>query len=198
MSGERVLLGEETAASAAVPTKRVGANRNAVIREAEDIRLGKITFEDEKLEERGEWVDNWEVSYECLRLRARIEDRKLPLNQRDEAAEDLERLAEKIAGSGPAKVVITGIEKKNYVANLCYEKGAGYEMIQTEKIGRPRSGTGDIFAAIIAADAVNGTGLTESVRKASGFIGKCIQRSVELEIPLADGICFEELLYLLK
>ncbi len=55
-------------------------------------------------------------------------------------------------------------------------------MIQTEKIGSPRSGTGDIFAAIIAADAVNGTGLTESVRKASGFIGKCIQRSVELEI----------------
>ena len=68
--------------------------RNAVIREAENIRLGKITFEDEKLEERGEWVDNWEVSYECLRLRARIEDRKLPLAQRDEAAEDLERLAE--------------------------------------------------------------------------------------------------------
>ena len=74
--------------------KELQAIRNAVIREAENIRLGKITFEDEKLEERGEWVDNWEVSYECLRLRARIEDRKLPLNQRDEAAEDLEQLAE--------------------------------------------------------------------------------------------------------
>ena len=74
--------------------KEFRAIRNAVIREAENIRLGKITFEDEKLEERGEWVDNREVSYECLRLRARIEDRKLPLAQRDEAAEDLERLAE--------------------------------------------------------------------------------------------------------
>ena len=74
--------------------KEFRAIRNAVIREAENIRLGKITFEDEKLEERSEWVDNWEVSYECLRLRARIEDRKLPLAQRDEAAEDLERLAE--------------------------------------------------------------------------------------------------------
>ena len=74
--------------------KEFRAIRNAVIREAENIRLGKITFEDEKLEERGEWVDNWEVSYECLRLQARIEDRKLPLAQRDEAAEDLERLAE--------------------------------------------------------------------------------------------------------
>ena len=74
--------------------KEFRAIRNAVIREAENIRLGKITFEDEKMEERGEWVDNWEVSYECLRLRARIEDRKLPLVQRDEALEDLERLAE--------------------------------------------------------------------------------------------------------
>lgn len=74
--------------------KEFRAIRNAVIREAENIRLGKIIFEDEKLEERGEWVDNREVSYECLRLRARIEDRKLPLAQRDEAAEDLERLAE--------------------------------------------------------------------------------------------------------
>ena len=74
--------------------KEFRAIRNAVIREAENIRLGKITFEDEKMEERGEWVDNLEVSYECLRLRARIEDNKLPLDQRDEAVEDLEGLAE--------------------------------------------------------------------------------------------------------
>ena len=74
--------------------KEFRAIRNAVIREAENMHLGKITFEDEKMEERGEWVDNWEVSYECLRLRARIEDNKLPLDQRDEAVEDLERLTE--------------------------------------------------------------------------------------------------------
>ncbi len=73
--------------------KEFRAIRNAVIREAENIRLGKIAFEDERMEERGEWVDNWEVSYESLWLRARIEDNKLPLDQRDEAAEDLERLA---------------------------------------------------------------------------------------------------------
>ena len=74
--------------------KEFRAIRNAVIRETENIRLGKITFEDEKREERGEWVENWEVSYDCLRLRARIEDNKLSLDQRDEAVDDLERLAE--------------------------------------------------------------------------------------------------------
>ena len=74
--------------------KEFRAIRNAVIREAENIRLGKIIFEDEKMEDRGEWADNLEVSYECLRLRARIEDNNLPLAQRDQTAEDLERLAE--------------------------------------------------------------------------------------------------------
>lgn len=64
--------------------------KNAIIQEAENIRLGVMTFEDGKVEDRDEWVENWEVSYECLRLRAKIEDRKLPLDQRDEAVGDLE------------------------------------------------------------------------------------------------------------
>ena len=68
--------------------------KNAIIQEAENIRLGVMTFEDEKVEDRDEWVENWEVSYECLRLRGRIEDNKLPLAQRDEAAEDLAQLSE--------------------------------------------------------------------------------------------------------
>ena len=69
--------------------------KNAIIQEAENIRLGVMTFEDEKVEDRDEWVENWEVSYECLRLRAKVEDRKPPphmltLDQRDEAVGDLE------------------------------------------------------------------------------------------------------------
>ena len=91
--------------------KEFRAIRNAVIREAENIRLGKITFEDEKMEERGEWVDNWEVSYECLRLRGRIEDNKLPLAQRDEAAEDLAQLS----GSGDVHA--------HYFLGLLYRDG---------------------------------------------------------------------------
>lgn len=107
-------------------------------------------------------------------------------------------LAEKIAEIGPEKVVITGIPQKTYVSNLCYEKGKGHEMIRTHKIGNSRSGTGDIFSAIISADAVNGVEFTKSVRKASKFIKQCIQKSIEMDIPLTDGVCFEELLYALK
>ena len=60
------------------------------------------------------------------------------------------------------------------------------------------TGTGDIFTAIIAADAVNKVNFHESVRKASQFIKKCIMKSIELEIPVTDGVCFEELLTTLR
>ena len=39
------------------------------------------------------------------------------------------------------------------------------KIIRTYKIGTSRSGTGDIFTAVIAADAVNGVEFTESVKK---------------------------------
>ena len=68
----------------------------------------------------------------------------------------------------------------------------------TRKEGTQRSGTGDIFASIIAADAVNGVPFYKSVKKASDFIKKCIIRSQELDIPLTDGVCFEEVLGKLK
>lgn len=108
---------------------------------------------------------------------------------------ELLRMAEKISEKGPKKVVITGIPQKTYVSNLCYEAGAGYHMIRTHKIGHSRSGTGDIFSAVIAADAVNGVEFEKSVRKASHFIKKCILKSEEMDIPLTDGVCFEEILY---
>ena len=106
-------------------------------------------------------------------------------------------LAEKIAQMGPERVVITGIQQKSYVANFCYEKGKDYELIRTKKIGSARPGTGDIFSAIIAADAVNQVEFTQSVRKASHFIRRCIEKSIEMGLPLEDGVCFEEFLHTL-
>lgn len=107
-------------------------------------------------------------------------------------------MAKALSENGPKKVVITGIPQKTYVSNFCYEADGTHSIIRTHKIGHSRSGTGDIFSAIIAADAVNGVDFAESVRKASKFIKKCIQKSIELDIPLTDGVCFEELLYTLR
>ena len=107
-------------------------------------------------------------------------------------------LAQKLAEKGPGKIVITGIPQGEFIANLCYEKDREPKFLRTHKVGTSRSGTGDVFAAIIAADAVNGVDFQESVRKASRFVKKCIMKSIEMDLPLTDGVCFEELLATLK
>ena len=108
------------------------------------------------------------------------------------------RMAEQLSEKGPKKIVITGIVQGDFIANYCYERGEEPHVLRSHKVGTQRSGTGDIFTAIIAADAVNGVPFHESVKKASRFIKKCIQRSLELEIPVTDGVCFEEVLGTLR
>ena len=107
-------------------------------------------------------------------------------------------LAQNLPAMGPEKVVITGIIQGEFIANYCYEKGKEPCMFRTVKAGTQRSGTGDIFASIVAADAVNGVSFEQSVKKAGRFIKKCIVKSIEMGIPLTDGVCFEEFLHNLK
>lgn len=108
------------------------------------------------------------------------------------------KMAETLCEEGPSKVVISGIVQGEFIANYCYEKGHEPKIVRSHKVGTQRSGTGDIFAAIIVADAVNGVPFEDSVRKASRFIKKCILKSIELDIPITDGVCFEEVLWSLK
>ncbi|MDD5935114.1 MAG: pyridoxamine kinase [Clostridiales bacterium] len=111
---------------------------------------------------------------------------------------ELLAMVEKLSEQGPEKVVVTGIRQGDFIANLVHEKGKDYRILRTHRVGTERSGTGDVFSAIIAADAVNGVAFDKSVKKASNFIKKCILRSIELEIPKTDGVCFEEVLHTLK
>ena len=69
--------------------------KNAVIREAERIRLGEITFEDADLAGHDEPEQVRGESYDCWELRQIIRDDTLSLTYRDRAAEELERLAER-------------------------------------------------------------------------------------------------------
>lgn len=127
----------------------------------------------------------------CILTDTPYEDKKWHLSE-------IEAMASKLASQGPSKIVITGITQGEYIANFCYETGKPYRVLRTHRVGTSRSGTGDIFTAIIAADAVNGVPFDQSVKKASNFIKKSIQRSIELDIPLTDGVCFEEVLHTLK
>ena len=121
-----------------------------------------------------------------------------PFHEGHWTMKELEQLAQQLAAQGPEKIVITGVPQKKYVSNLVFEQGGVPKLLRTLRIGSERSGTGDVFSSIIAADAVNHVPFEQSVRKSSRFIKKCILRSIELGLPKTDGVCFEEFLTTLK
>lgn len=129
---------------------------------------------------------------ECCKLTG------IPFKETGWRKKELNEMAEILFEKGPDKVVITGIPQGEFLANYVVEKGKEARIIRTHKAGTERSGTGDVFSSIIASDAVNGVDFDRSVKKASGFVKKCIIKSMELQIPRTDGVCFEEILYTLK
>ena len=60
--------------------------KNAVIQEAENIRMGKVIFEDEVMEETADFSD---LSYDCWELWIVTQDDTAPIADRDEAAAQL-------------------------------------------------------------------------------------------------------------
>ena len=108
--------------------------------------------------------------------------------------EELFALCKRLTKLGPKRIVISGLECDGYLENYVYEEGKESSLIREHKVGPCRAGTGDVFSSMIAADAVNGKSLVDAVTHASAFIAKVLRRTVELDIPKADGICFEEFL----
>ena len=69
-----------------------------------------------------------------------------------------------------------------------------YTTVATPIAGASRPGTGDIFASILAADAVRGETLLTSVQKAANFVGLCIAGSEKAGTPVQEGVVFEKYL----
>lgn len=109
--------------------------------------------------------------------------------------DDLFEMADKLSKSGAKKIVITGISMGGYIGNVVYETGKEPKILKRQRVGKERSGTGDIFAAVIAGDAVNQVPFEESVKKAAGFIKYCIEATEKRDIPSTDGVCFEDVLH---
>lgn len=112
----------------------------------------------------------------------------------DLSEKELLDLAERLSGMGPEKVVISGLSDGSDLLNYVYQRERMPMVVREHRVGDFRSGTGDVFASIIAADAVSGRDFVWSVKRASSFIGRTLKRTVEMGIPKTDGICFEEFL----
>ena len=109
----------------------------------------------------------------------------------------LSGMAAKLHAMGIGKVVITGIKIGNFFGNYVSVSGSG-ELLFSPAGGPSRPGTGDIFAAILSADAVKGVPFTDSVKKAAEFVRICTEGSAALNIPIVEGVCLEQYLSLLQ
>lgn len=112
--------------------------------------------------------------------------------------EELERICDLLLAMGPSKIVITGVSMGSCIGNVVCEAGSTPVIVRRRRVGRERSGTGDIFSAILAADCANRVDFQTSVRKASAFVQRCIAVTEDFECPITDGVCFEEVLSELK
>lgn len=92
-----------------------------------------------------------------------------------------------------ASIVITGIRQGDSLVNFLWDDGV-YTTVASPIAGASRPGTGDIFASILAADAVRGETLLTSVQKAANFVGLCIAGSEKAGTPMQEGVVFEKYL----
>lgn len=102
---------------------------------------------------------------------------------------DYEKICEKLVENGAKKVCITGIVKEDEILNFFYD-GSTYKIIKTPKIGDVRSGTGDVFAAVVSSGIVKGESIENSIIRAVKYINKTLE--VSQEEPSINGICFEK------
>lgn len=120
----------------------------------------------------------------------------IPYRESGWTAEELTALADRLHAMGPDRIVITGMqEQEDFINFISCNSGAAAADENAAKAGRlhsccrmhaageSRPGTGDIFASIIAADAVNGIPFPASVEKAAAFVRTCTKASSELHIP---------------
>lgn len=85
--------------------------KSAVIKEAEHIRQGRMSFEDAGLAQEDEQVDDRTMSYDCWELRKIITDESISLEERDRAAAELEQIANQ------------GDPHAQYIMGLLYRDG---------------------------------------------------------------------------
>lgn len=118
--------------------------------------------------------------------------------QENFSMKELYRMAEKLVDTGAGHVVISGVDMGYYVGNIVASHALEPFLIKHKRTGAFRSGTGDIYASIIAADMVNQVPFADSVRKAGDFVKEAIRVTEKMQIPATDGLAFEEVLYQLK
>lgn len=113
---------------------------------------------------------------------------------------ELERLTRQLLHMGARRLVITGIKMGNgSIGNVIASQDSDQVIYQRQlQVEQTRSGTGDVFASVLGADAVNGVDFADSCRRASRFVRNCLIETIKSDSAHNTGIDFESQLDKLK
>ncbi|MBR3839876.1 MAG: bifunctional hydroxymethylpyrimidine kinase/phosphomethylpyrimidine kinase [Erysipelotrichales bacterium] len=97
---------------------------------------------------------------------------------------------------GIKQIVVSGLERNNQIGNLIYDNGK-VSYYYRDKVTQNRSGTGDVFSAVIYGALLRDKSLYDAVVLASDFVYEAVLRSDKLVEDKEEGLAFEGLLGML-
>lgn len=115
----------------------------------------------------------------------------------------VEQMARNVMDRGTKEVVVTGIrftdssDGVRKMGNLAVTKKDKY-LSAFPFVGESYSGTGDLFASVMAGGRARGDRLDESIETAGRLIGLAMEDSVREGVPRNDGVNYEQYLWMLK
>lgn len=107
------------------------------------------------------------------------------------------QLAEQLLAKGCETVIVTGIrfreqaEQRMKIGNLTMTKGRA-ELSAFPYIGGSFSGTGDLFASVVAGGIARGDDVFDTVELAGSFIWKAMRDSEKAKVQRNEGADFEK------
>ena len=112
--------------------------------------------------------------------------------QRTDAYEVVRRLSV----GGRRSVVLTGYSSESgQTGALCFDRDSGEsKAVQTPREPQDFSGTGDLFASVLAGGVARGVPHFQAAQAAADFVRDCIARTLAEGLTEQDGVDFEPLL----
>ena len=137
-------------------------------------------------------AENSDVITPNLTEAALLLDRPYEEIQRTDAHEVVRRLSV----GGRRSVVLTGYSSESgQTGALCFDRDSGEsKAVQTPREPQDFSGTGDLFASVLAGGVARGVPLFQAAQAAADFVRDCIARTLAEGLTERDGVDFEPLL----
>ena len=109
---------------------------------------------------------------------------------------DAYEVVRRLSLGGRRSVVLTGYSSESgQTGALCFDRDSGEsKAVQTPREPQDFSGTGDLFASVLAGGVARGVPLFQAAQAAADFVRDCIARTLAEGLTEQDGVDFEPLM----